>query len=305
MLLGIDVSHYTGPRNWHGLTDKGIAFAYVKATEGSTIKDDLFDHHWRGLHDAKVPCGAYHFGHPGSDPAAQAAHFHSVVGPLAPGDLQPVLDLETGDRHTASTVIDWTLDFVRAAEALFGARLIIYTGGFWRRDMGNPICPPLSDRKLWTARYGGQQPVLPAPWSTWAIWQFSDNLHNAPPEAAVLGCNCDWNRLADGLSVRDLTVAANRSSDGAPNADAPVALDPSARPAWPGRYLVYPANPVMSGEDIRRWQTQMRERGWALAVDGVYGRDARSACVSLQRHEGMIPDGIVGPRTWQATFAPL
>lgn len=146
--------------------------------------------------------------------------------------------------------------------------------------------------------------MLPAPWNKWAIWQLSDNIHNAPPEAAVLKCNCDWNRLADGLSVQDLTAAANRASDVSPKADAPVALDASAQPAWPGRYLVYPASPTMSGEDVRRWQNQMRERGWTLDADGVYGQDSRRACLSLQRQEGMIPDGIVGPRTWQATFAP-
>jgi lysozyme len=77
MLLGIDVSHYSGRRDWCGLADAGIGFAFVKATEGATVRDDLFGHHWQGLHAAGVPCGAYHFGHPGSDAATQAACFHS------------------------------------------------------------------------------------------------------------------------------------------------------------------------------------------------------------------------------------
>jgi lysozyme len=75
-MLGIDVSHYTATRDWHGIADKGIGFAFVKASEGATVMDDHFSQHWRGLHDAGVPCGAYHFAHPGSDPATQAAQFH-------------------------------------------------------------------------------------------------------------------------------------------------------------------------------------------------------------------------------------
>jgi GH25 family lysozyme M1 (1,4-beta-N-acetylmuramidase) len=70
MLLGIDVSHYTGPRDWRGIAEKGPRFAFVKATEGATVRDDLFARHWRGMHEAGIPCGAYHYGHPGSDAAA-------------------------------------------------------------------------------------------------------------------------------------------------------------------------------------------------------------------------------------------
>ncbi|HEX7498786.1 MAG TPA: GH25 family lysozyme, partial [Polyangia bacterium] len=54
MLLGIDVSHYSGRRDWRGLADAGIGFAFVKATEGATVRDDLFGHHWQGLHAAGV-----------------------------------------------------------------------------------------------------------------------------------------------------------------------------------------------------------------------------------------------------------
>jgi lysozyme len=295
MMLGIDVSHYTEARNWQDLADHGIRFAFVKATEGATVTDNLFDRHWQGLHDAGVPCGAYHYAHPGSDPATQAAHFHAVVGDLRAKDLQPVLDLEVGDGQPAGNVLDWTLKFAQEAEARFQAQLIIYTGGFWRNQLGNPASPALGTRRLWTARYGGQ-PIPPQPWSTWSIWQFSDGLHSAPPEAAVLKCNCDWDRLADGLSVDDLTVAANPLS----KASGPV--QPVAPVPWPGRFFTFPATPPVSGDDVRQWQAQMGKRGWTLNANGVYDADSRTACVSLQRQDGLVVDGIVGSKTWQATF---
>jgi lysozyme len=296
MVLGIDVSHYTGPRDWSGLGRAGIGFAFVKATEGATVSDDLFAQHWRGLHQAGVPCGAYHYGHPGGDAATQAAHFYSVVGTLAAEDLQPVLDLEVGDGHLVAQVVGWALAFADAAEAMFGGELILYTGGFWRNQLGNPTCADLGRRKLWTARYGGS-PVLPRPWSRWSIWQFSDGVHSPPAEAADLHCPCDWNYLAEDVALQDLTVAANpvRKPAAAPS-DAHGSSD------WPGRFFVYPATPLLSGEDVRLWQEQMGKRGWALQSDGVYGSESQAACLSLQRHEGLVTDGIVGPKTWAATF---
>ncbi len=295
MILGIDVSHHTGAREWRNLPGMGVRFAFVKASEGASYTDNLFDHHWTGMHRAGVPCGAYHFGRPGTDAAAQAVHFRSVVGELDGRDLQPVLDLEVGDGRQPEQVVDWALAFVARAEELFRARIILYTGGYWRRTLGDPSCPTLGERKLWTARYGAR-PILPKPWSAWSLWQFSDGIHSPPPQAAALQCNCDWNWIADDLDLHALTVAANpATATPAPGAE---------EGPWPGRYLVWPASPTVTGEDVRRWQERMNELGWPLHEDGAYGPACKRACLSLQRQLGLTPDGIVGPKTWQATFAP-
>jgi lysozyme len=71
-------------------------------------------------------------------------------------------------------VIDWVRAFVSHAEQLLRRELIIYTGGLWRRNLGDPIVPELGTRMLWTARYGDQEPVLPRTWSRWDFWQFTD-----------------------------------------------------------------------------------------------------------------------------------
>jgi len=57
--------------------------------------------------------------------------------------------------------LGWTHKFVEKTKALFLAQLIIYTGGFWRNQLANPSSPQLGTRKLWIARYGGKQPLLP------------------------------------------------------------------------------------------------------------------------------------------------
>jgi lysozyme len=292
--LGIDISHHSGERDWHCLLGTGIEFVFVKATEGGTFIDHLFERNRASLHAAGIPCGAYHYAHPGTEPVAQAAHFCGVVGALAPEDLQPVLDLEVDDGQPPYRVVDWTLAFLEAAEARLGTRFILYTGGFWRRTLGNPACAPVGRRKLWVARYGGI-PIVPRPWNAWSIWQFSDGIHSLPPEAKALDCHCDWNRLADNVSLDDLTVGNNHLAQATP---APVRDD-----AWPGRQFVYPSVPPVTGDDVRKWQARMCQRGWAIDQDGEYGPQSRKACLSLQRHFGLVTDGIVGCKTWMATFS--
>ena len=75
-------------------------------------------------------------------------------------------------------------------------------------------------------------------------------------------------------------------------------------PPWPGRYLRYP--PVVRGDDVRTWQSQMRRRGWRIDVDGAYGPQSRQVCLAFQREKRLAVDGIVGPETWRAAWtAPI
>jgi hypothetical protein len=76
---------------------------------------------------------------------------------------------------------------------------------------------------------------------------------------------------------------------------------PIAYPPWPGRYLKL-ATPMMHGNDVRTFQTRMKQRGWYLAVDGYYGPVTRDRVVQFQRQKRLSVDGIVGPSTWRAVF---
>lgn len=93
--------------------------------------------------------------------------------------------------------------------------------------------------------------------------------------------------------------------DGAPAKPSKPSTGSTAKaPRWPGRYLTQP--PMMSGSDVRTWQTQMRTRGWHLAVDGMYGPASESICRAFQREKGLTVDGVVGPKTWAAAWtAPV
>ncbi len=171
-LHGIDVSSYQGNVNWVSVKNAGYSFAFAKATEGTTYTDPYFAHNWYYMQQANIIRGAYHFGHPGSDPIAQARFFVTQVGNRS-GAMQLVLDLETTDGRTPAQVWAWTQSFMGEIKTLTGKPGIIYTGYyFWRDSVGNPTnnlnCP------LWIAAYGVSSPLVPPAWSTWSFWQYSD-----------------------------------------------------------------------------------------------------------------------------------
>ena len=49
---------------------------------------------------------------------------------------------------------------------------------------------------------------------------------------------------------------------------------------------------------------RLRDRGFAIETDAIYGPESKICCVAFQREAGLMPDGIVGRRTWDATFDP-
>jgi lysozyme len=297
-VLGIDVSHNNDQVDWTAVAGSDAKFAFVKATEGNSIVDGRFDENWKALGDTHLLRGAYHFARPGGDPEIQAAHFAAVVGQRTWSTLPPALDLEVDGGLPPAQLVQWAVAFVNKAETLFGQPLIIYTGGLWRRTLRDPDVPELRSRLLWTARYGAQEPVVPRTWARWDFWQFTDgDSGNVQKIPGVRGpCDCDRFRgeLAELQALADKPLA--------PAEPPPPAPPEAGRPAWGGRYLVWPHGPVMNGEDVRTWQTQMRERRFAVDIDGFYGRQSRQACIALQREMGLEPDGIVGRETWNATF---
>lgn len=58
--------------------------------------------------------------------------------------------------------------------------------------------------------------------------------------------------------------------------------------------------------ELRRWQQRMRDRGWRIGVDGLYGPETADIARSFQAEKGLSVDGLIGPATWAAAWtAPI
>lgn len=56
-------------------------------------------------------------------------------------------------------------------------------------------------------------------------------------------------------------------------------------------------HPPMRGPDVRTLQEALGEAGFAVSVDGVFGRETRDALLAYQTKAGLATDGIAGSRT--------
>ena len=190
---GIDVSHHQGVIDWPKVATSGIAFAYIKATEGGDFSDRRFRQNWRGAAAAGLRRGAYHFFtfcRPGLE---QAAHFIRTV-PADPDMLPPAVDLEFGGNCRASASrlnLDRELPaFLDAVEAHYGRRALLYaTREFYQAHMaGKKIANPLWLRSILFEPDYNRHP--------WTLWQY----HNRGRIAGVQG-PVDYNVFAG--SIRD------------------------------------------------------------------------------------------------------
>lgn len=53
---------------------------------------------------------------------------------------------------------------------------------------------------------------------------------------------------------------------------------------------------------ILTWQTQMARRGWAIGRDGRFGSQSSDVARAFQREKGLDDDGLVGAKTWAASW---
>lgn len=170
-MYGIDVSHWQGKIDWNKVGSSDIKFAFIKCSEGVGWVDPTFKQNKDQARKAGVLCGFYHFANH-NDPIKEAEWFMKSVREIQAGELL-ALDAETGQSP------EWCKKFLDRASELAGFKLMLYApvshGGDW-----SAVCK--ADYGLWIARYASNKIYIPyyvspapkiAPWSFYAIWQYS------------------------------------------------------------------------------------------------------------------------------------
>ncbi|QIX61680.1 glycoside hydrolase family 25 protein [Hymenobacter sp. BT18] len=165
---GIDVSAYQGHINWTRVAENNVRFAFLKATEGVTLRDARFQRNLREARRAGIYCGAYHYFQPNYDGRQQADLFVKTAD-LRPGDLPPVLDVEAQEFHDVAQMRRGIATWLRLVERHYGVRPILYSNySFYRRYLAGHF----DQYPLWLAHYEVEKPALGR--EKWIIWQHSD-----------------------------------------------------------------------------------------------------------------------------------
>ncbi len=155
MLNGVDLSHYQ-----HATPSlAGISFLWAKATEGTGYADPMYAVHTAAAIKAGIVHGAYHFGHAGVDPAAQARFLVAH----APNAQLYALDSEGSTRMTHAEVRAF---FAALKAARLGVKVGLYESlsGY---DQG------LGQDFNWVAAWGSTPPSIP-----WTFWQVHELGHD-------------------------------------------------------------------------------------------------------------------------------
>ena len=185
---GLDVSNWNGTIKWGSVAAAGYRFAFGKATEGTSYTDATYTTNRNGSESAGLVFGAYHFARPAGSTVAgatasaigQADHFLAVAAPQ-PGELPPVLDLETTGKLPANRLLAWTLAWLGEVYARTGVQPFIYTSPlFWKRYLANSTAAAAAGTPLWIAHWTrSSQPTVPAQnWNGdgWTFWQWTNCL---------------------------------------------------------------------------------------------------------------------------------
>ena len=169
---GIDVSYYQNDISWKRVRRAGIRYAFIRTSDGVDHPDERFAKNWAGAKRAGLMRGAYQYFRPDQDAITQADMMIAVLV-RDPGELPPVIDLETDGGKSPAELVARMQTWIGRVRDKLGVEPIVYTGPeFWQNKTKNA---DFSSQPLWIAHYTRGCPTVPAPWTAWTFWQHTDN----------------------------------------------------------------------------------------------------------------------------------
>lgn len=194
---GIDISRHQGRIHWEELSNvKRLKFIYVKATEGTSIKDPWYEENIKNARKHQISVGSYHF--LTKMPAVLQFENFRVVYDKEKQNLLPVVDAEDdGTKGLSKSEIQSLLKtFCKLCKSYYGHTPIIYCSESYFKDY---LSPEFDDYYLWIASYN-HEPVLPGK-PHYDIWQYSR--HGRVPGVWNW---VDLNRFAKNRSIDDIRI---------------------------------------------------------------------------------------------------
>lgn len=185
MIPGFDISKWEVIKDFMPIKEAGYAFGSTRATVGDYYTDPTFiglyqgdqpgpyGNYWPEMKEAGFLRTAYHVFTPDRPVVAQMDRFFLAVGDDL-GELPLCLDAELARGCTKQQITDKIHQCLKIMYDRSGRKPIIYTRKYWWNDYVIPDIDFLA-YPLWVANYTTTTtPLLPNPWTTWTIWQYTE-----------------------------------------------------------------------------------------------------------------------------------
>lgn len=207
MKFGIDVSKYQGDINWAKVAQNSpkVDFAYIKATEGSSLIDRKCRQNALGAKEVGILVGYYHFATLNQedekrDAIEEATFFLKTIADFPQNDLPLVLDIESTNPKTnldQQEVLNYILAFFDTLKAA-GKEFALYSYTPFL-DQHLPKNHGLGEIPLWVAQYTNRAaPKLPNGWNKWWLWQYLGSAPGFVGRCQGVPTACDLNRVFEG-----------------------------------------------------------------------------------------------------------
>lgn len=172
---GIDVSDWQGYIDYGKVKQNGIDVVYIKASQGSNIKDPYFDINYENAKSNGLKVGLYHFltATNAEEAEQEAIFFSSVISGKTP-DCKLVMDYEIFNGVSTEEINNIAEVFLSKVHQLTDKEIIIYSDLYNSQSTFNNNLA--NNYQLWLAYYGDRNELIDenSNWSTWIGLQYTD-----------------------------------------------------------------------------------------------------------------------------------
>lgn len=153
-IKGVDISNWQPKINYQALKNAGVEVVIMKATESNFYKDKYMDQHYNNCKALGMKVGFYHFFRCNKPAKEQAQFFINTIAGKS-YDVKLVLDIESAEGQSKSTVTSMAREFLEEVKRLTGTDPMVYT---FTSFANSYLDSSLSSYAKWIAHYSPMQP---------------------------------------------------------------------------------------------------------------------------------------------------
>lgn len=206
---GIDVSNWQGYIDYEEVKNEGIEVVYIKASQGSNIKDAYFDINYENAKSNGLRVGFYHFLTATNEEEAEreARFFASVISGKTP-DCKLVMDYEVFGGNNREEINNISRVFLRTVKELTNKEVIIYS------DLSNAkytFNKSLAEEyELWLAYYGDYKELtnVETNWEKYIGVQYTDR-----GEVNGISGNVDRDLFGTEIFLNEISEVPNNNNN--------------------------------------------------------------------------------------------